>query len=140
MPGFHVHPRLAADCHRLGRFATCHLLLHRNALVPWFILVPQGAAGDLLGLPPALRDAVMDECSRIAAFVRARFGTPHINFAAIGNLVPQLHLHVVGRSPGDACWPDPIWGHLRGSAAYAPRELAALAHALRADWGLEEPD
>lgn len=136
MTEFDLHPRLKADCHRLGRFAICHLLLQRNAQVPWFVLVPQVDTNDLLGLPAALRNAILEECSQVAAFVRAHFGSPHINFAAIGNVVPQLHLHVVGRGPEDACWPRPVWGNLPGGKSYPAEALSTLTRRLKADWGL----
>ncbi len=99
MSDFDIPPRLRADCHSLGRYALCHLLLHRNAAVPWFILVPETDLPDLLDLPPAERDAAVAESAAVAAFVKDTLGWPKVNFGAIGNLVPQLHLHVVGRRP-----------------------------------------
>jgi diadenosine tetraphosphate (Ap4A) HIT family hydrolase len=106
------------------------VLLHRNAAVAWFILVPETEEQDLLSLPAALREAVMEECSRIAAFVREHFRCPKINFAAIGNVVPQLHLHVVGRRATDPCWPRPIWGNLDRAVAYAPETLTGVIRSL----------
>lgn len=130
MTRFEIHPQLSNDCHRLGRFRLCHLLLHRNAALPWFILVPETTLGDLLDLPAAARTTAIDEAAAVSAFVKDELGWPKINFAAIGNLVPQLHLHVVGRRPDDACWPAPVWGNLRETETYTPAALAQLVSGL----------
>jgi diadenosine tetraphosphate (Ap4A) HIT family hydrolase len=127
---FVLHPQLETDTHRLGRFDLCHLLLHRNAAVPWFILVPETDLPDLLDLPVAQQRLAMDEASRISAFIKRELDWPKVNFGAIGNLVPQLHLHVVGRRPGDACWPAPVWGNLTASSEYAPATVVALSASL----------
>ena len=130
MSSFAIHPRLVEDCHILGRLGTSRLLLHRNAAVPWFILVPETQAGELFELEAPARRALMEEADVLAGFVKAYFGASKINVAAIGNVVPQLHVHVVGRSPGDPCWPRPVWGHLDTVAPWAPEQLADVAAAL----------
>lgn len=114
----------------MGRIADCHVLLHRNALVPWFILVPETDVHDLLDLPAERRNNLMEMCAAISRFLRAHWNVPKINFGAIGNVVPQLHLHVVGRSPGDACWPRPVWGNLTERREYTTQELEQISHAL----------
>lgn len=129
---FALHPQLAADSHGLGETATAHVLLHRNAAVPWLMLVPKTGLSDLLELPAALRTVLIDDCARLARYLRMRRGAEKINFAAIGNLVPQLHLHVVGRRAGDACWPLPVWGHLNRSATYSETEVATIRDEVRA--------
>jgi diadenosine tetraphosphate (Ap4A) HIT family hydrolase len=131
-----VHAQLRRDTHLLGRMDDTTVLLHRNALVPWFILVPATQITEFLALPAALRARVLDESARTGEFVQQYFGSPKINFAAIGNIVPQLHLHVVGRDPADACWPNPIWGHLTESAEYSPAEVDAIVAAMTTDWAL----
>ena len=132
MTEFEIHPRLLADCHRLGRLGVCHLLLHRNASLPWFILVPETAVADLLDLEPPAREAALDACAQVSAYMKAEFRASKVNFAAIGNLVPQLHLHVVGRTPGDPCWPAPVWGNLGAGPEYPPEQIGAITAALRA--------
>ena len=132
MPGFRIHPKLVEDCHVLGRLGTSHLLLHRNASVPWFILVPEVEALDLCDLDPDARRAVCDEADELGRFVKGFFGVPRINVAAIGNVVPQLHVHVVGRAPGDPCWPRPVWGHLATVAEWGPARIGELAAGLAA--------
>jgi len=129
---FVLHPQLAADSHSLGETATAHVLLHRNAVVPWLMLVPRTVHRDFLDLPSALRAALLDDSARLASYLRSRRGAEKINFAAIGNLVSQLHLHVVGRSLGDACWPLPVWGHLNVTAAYSAAEVATIREEVHA--------
>ena len=121
---FAIHPQLLADCHRLGQLSATHLLLHRNAAVPWLILLPETTALNLLDLPREQRDAVLEDCKRVSDRLLEELGCARINVAWIGNLVPQLHVHVIGRSPGDPCWPRPVWGHLEPSRDYEPDEIA----------------
>lgn len=113
-----IHPRLLADCHHLGRLAACDLLLNRNNRLPWFILVPHTALVDVLDLPVPDREAVLADCAAIAGFIKQVLGFPKVNFAGIGNVVPQMHLHVIGRREGDDCWPHPVWGNLPDGGAY----------------------
>lgn len=122
---FALHPQLAADTHPLGATAIAQVLLHRNAAVPWLILVPTTNAGDFLELTAALRTELLADCERLARYLKTRRQAEKINFAAIGNLVPQLHLHVVGRRRDDACWPLPVWGHLAVTAAYSDAEVTS---------------
>jgi diadenosine tetraphosphate (Ap4A) HIT family hydrolase len=136
MAAFEIHPQLLADCHRLGRFPFCHVLLHKNAVVPWFILVPQTDVTDLLDLPETLRSTTMTEAALVSEFVKKTLGRPKVNFAAIGNVVPQLHLQVVGRRPEDPCWPAPVWGNLTGSREYSATDLARMIALLTEQCGL----
>ena len=110
---FALHPRLYADCHHLVALGLSELLLHRNASVPWLLLVPRVEQTELCDLTHAQRAALDAEIDAACALLRHEFSVTKLNVAAIGNLVPQLHVHVVGRREGDACWPDPVWGHLR---------------------------
>ena len=113
-----IHPQLEADCHLLGRFADSTLLLNRNAALPWFILVPDTELADVLDLPAAELEETIEECRRVSRFLKEYLGHDKVNFAGLGNVVPQMHLHIIGRATGDACWPSPVWGHLQASAEY----------------------
>ena len=138
MADFQIHPQLLADCHRLGRFSLCHVLLHKNAVLPWFILVPPTDVVDLFDLAEPKREAVLSEAAELSHFVKATLGWPKVNFAAIGNIVTQLHLHVVGRKPNDPCWPAPVWGNLTVSRNYSIPELRDIAVQLKRRCGLKE--
>jgi diadenosine tetraphosphate (Ap4A) HIT family hydrolase len=128
---FKIHSQLLLDCHYLGRYRFCHLLLHKNAALPWFILVPETAVTDLLDLTVARRVTALKEARHVANVIRRHLNFPKVNFAAIGNIVPQLHLHVVGRKPGDRCWPAPVWGHLTASQEYTASELRRMTDLVK---------
>lgn len=124
-----IHPQLQQDCHQLGKLDACTLLLHKNALVPWFILLPPGEQRELYQLEPALQQQVHSEIRRLAAFVDEHFHADKLNIATIGNIVPQLHIHIIGRFHTDFCWPAPVWGQT-SRADYAPPDIAAIHQAL----------
>lgn len=128
---FALHPQLVQDCHVLGRCAGHHLLLHRHAAVPWFLLVPETSAVELFELDPLQRASLNATADRLALFTKAHFACEKINIAALGNVVSQLHLHVIGRRRDDCCWPRPVWGNLTGDLDYLPAALVDLADALR---------
>lgn len=127
---FKIHKQLLSDTHYLGKLSACHLLLHKNALVPWFILVPEVTESDLLDVPVVERERILNECAEISGWIKQYFDLSKINFAAIGNLVPQLHLHIIGRNEIDACWPKPVWGNLGSSKNYTREEIESIKRQL----------
>lgn len=134
MSTFQLHPRLAADTTFIVQWPLCDVLLMGDARYSWLILVPRRMASELHDLAPPDRAQLMTECVLAGERLKALTGAAKINTAALGNMVPQLHLHVVARHPGDAAWPGPVWGH--GTAEpYAPEALAALVEALRTELG-----
>ena len=132
MSDFSLHPQLAADCRPLASLPLSELLLHRNAAVPWFILVPRVNETELCDLAAPDRVQLQRETDAVARFVRERFDVSKLNVAAIGNLVPQLHVHVVGRHTEDPCWPNPVWGYLKDGAEWSEDQVASLRDAVRA--------
>lgn len=121
-----LHPTLAKDCHFLGRSASADLLLHRNASVHWFILVPHTQSLDLLDLGASDRDALLNAATLVSDCLKQTLNYPRVNVGALGLVVPQLHLHVIGRREEDPCWPAPVWGNLDTDAVYSQDELAAI--------------
>jgi diadenosine tetraphosphate (Ap4A) HIT family hydrolase len=108
---FVLHQRLAADTHLLGQMRLCLLLLMNDATYPWFILVPQRPqVGEIFELAAADRSLLIDEVTAVSQAVAEVFAADKLNIAALGNLVPQLHVHVIGRFRADPAWPAPIWG------------------------------
>jgi diadenosine tetraphosphate (Ap4A) HIT family hydrolase len=131
-----VPAQLLADCHLLGALPASQLLLNRNAALPWFILVPHTDLGDFLDLPEAQRQAVLNECASVSAFIKHELGFDKVNFAGLGNVVPAMHLHIIGRYPNDPCWPQPVWGNLPDGATYTSGKLREWQAALVKNIGL----
>jgi len=128
---FELHPRLAADCVVLGELPLCQLLLMDDRRFPWCILVPrQVGLRELHDLDATDGTRLFDEIGRVSRALIACCGARKLNVGALGNLVPQLHVHVVARQPEDAAWPGPVWGS--GPAIpYESAAAAALAARLR---------
>ncbi len=121
-----LHPQLSKDCYLLGRFSLCRLLLARDSNYPWFILVPDREdITEIYQLSEPDRSQLLLESSLLAEFLVKSFAADKLNIAALGNLVPQLHLHHVVRYQTDSAWPAPIWGKC-AATAYDDRSLAAL--------------
>jgi diadenosine tetraphosphate (Ap4A) HIT family hydrolase len=112
------------------------LLLKDNALFPWLILVPEvEGVEDLHQLPEERYDEIMAAVRRVSLFAESHFGREKLNVACIGNVVRQMHIHVVARSSGDAAWPGTIWAH-EGKAEYSATEVEAIREAATAFLGL----
>lgn len=127
---FALHPRLAATGLVIGDLALSRVILKDDSRWPWLILVPRRAdLSELHQLSPADAAALIDEIQRASAAVVALDKVAKVNVGALGNEVPQLHVHVVGRWPGDAAWPGPVWG-VSGKVAYESAELQAFADAM----------
>lgn len=108
---FALDPRLSSDTVHLGDLALCSVLLMDDARFPWLVLVPRRAgASEITDLTPEDGAALMAEM-RLAVGVMLALAKPDkVNVAALGNVVPQLHVHVVGRFLSDPAWPAPVWG------------------------------
>lgn len=108
---FDLHPQLAADCVVVGDLPLCRLLLMDDASYPWCILVPRRAGiCELHELAAADRAALLDEVTQVSVAMQRQFAADKMNVAALGNVVPQLHVHVIARHAGDPAWPRPVWG------------------------------
>lgn len=122
---FALDPRLAADTVAVGDLRLCRVLLLKDARYPWLVLTPR--LNDLVELDDLAPDELMDLMREIASATRAMRGfrsVEKVNVGALGNIVRQLHVHVVGRRVGDHAWPGPVWG-AGHAAAYEPAELDA---------------
>lgn len=108
---FELHPRLQADTQILGDLPLCRVLLAKDSQYPWLILVPRvPGLREIHHLLPEQQQQLMQESCAVATLMEEALGPDKINVAALGNLVPQLHLHHVARFSTDAAWPGPIWG------------------------------
>lgn len=136
MNDFELHPRLAADTHRLGRLDLSLVLLHRDAGVPWYLLVPMVDAAETIDLAAAERERLNAEIQRLGQFVREQHQPDRLNIATIGNQVPQLHVHVIARHEQDPCWPGVVWGQLGTEDRYDDADVDARRAALAERLGM----
>lgn len=135
---FRLDPRLARDTLELGQLALCQLLLMNDSRYPWLILVPRRAElREVLDLDPDGQAALWQEAHQAAAALQRVAGGGKLNLATLGNVVSQLHIHVVIRNEGDPAWPDPVWGRGR-PVPYAPAAAQALRRQLRQQLGLQD--
>lgn len=132
MTEFSMHPQLEADCLLVTDLDLCRCLLMNDRRFPWLILVPRlPALRDLHDVPRAHRMALFDEIDSASSALQVCRDAYKINVAALGNQVPQLHVHVIARFQNDAAWPAPVWGS--GPAEpYAGEAAAQLLTQLRA--------
>ena len=111
-PHFKLDERLEADCEFVANLGVCSFLLMNNASVPWFILVPSVMrATELTELPMEQQQQVLHEMNQVAAMVTSLYNPDKLNIGALGNVVSQLHIHIIGRFTNDPAWPSPVWGH-----------------------------
>ncbi len=121
---FQLHPCLAQDCVAIGRFELCLLLMMNDSQYPWFILVPERAElQEIYQLSQAERGLLSEESSYLAENLAILYKADKMNIAAIGNVVPQLHIHHIVRYRTDKAWPAPIWGKF-DAVPYTERQLA----------------
>jgi diadenosine tetraphosphate (Ap4A) HIT family hydrolase len=122
---FELHPQLLADTHHVRDLDLSRVLLMDDARYAWLILVPRRAGmRDWIDLLPAEQHRLLDEVALCSQALRAIARPDKLNVAALGNMVPQLHVHVVARHAGDAAWPKPVWG-IGERAPYSVDALAA---------------
>jgi diadenosine tetraphosphate (Ap4A) HIT family hydrolase len=134
---FVLHDRLAADTAPVRALTLCEALLMDNRAWPWLILVPRRPGLREVHHLPAEERALLVEEVALASRVAERLYAPDkLNVAAIGNVVPQLHVHVVARRVGDPAWPNPVWGSGLGGR-YDPAARAAEVERLRAAFEAE---
>ena len=108
---FELHPQLATDCYVLGSLGLSLLLMMNDTQYPWFILVPQRASlTELHQLTAADSALFWQESKEFSRQIMQSFNGDKLNVAALGNVVPQLHVHHIVRFKTDAAWPRPVWG------------------------------
>lgn len=128
---FELAPRLRADTVEIGALALSRVLVMNDSRYPWLILVPAiPGLVELDDLSPGDRHLLMDEAVAVGDALNRLYDPEKINTAAIGNIVRQLHVHVVARNDGDPAWPGPVWGH-SPATAYSDAALAARIGELR---------
>ena len=133
---FELDPRLAADCVHVGDALLSRVLLMNDANYPWLILVPRiHGIKDLDELSFAANAQLQVEIREACAALREQFpGITKLNVASLGNVVSQLHIHVIGRNESDAAWPKPVWG-ASPAAPYSDNQRDTTVHRLRQAFG-----
>ncbi len=128
---FALDPRLAADTIEIGDLALSRVLLMNDARYLWLVLAPRREnLRELFDLDSADRAVLIEEIAAVSAALAASPGVDKINVGALGNIVRQLHVHVVARRLGDAAWPGPVWG-AGAPERYEAQEARKIAQSLK---------
>lgn len=128
---WHLHPQLADDTHPVAHLGLSDLRLMDDANHPWLILVPRIAgAVELIDLDELQQAGLTREIAAVSRALRAAFAPHKLNVAALGNVVSQLHVHVIARYEYDIAWPRPVWG-MATAQPYSPEELVRRIERLQ---------
>ena len=128
---FQLHERLLQDCVLIGRFSLCQLLMMNDSQFPWFILVPERPnIKEIYQLTVADRQLLSEESCLLAENMADLFKADKMNTAAIGNMVPQLHIHHIVRYQTDKAWPAPVWGKF-AAQPYTELQISELTNKVR---------
>jgi diadenosine tetraphosphate (Ap4A) HIT family hydrolase len=110
-PDWSLHPQLTKDTIDIGDLPLCRVLVIKDANYPWLLLVPRkDEAVEIIDLAEVEQAQLMTEISRVARALKDITKCDKLNIAALGNAVPQLHVHIIARRTSDPAWPRPVWG------------------------------
>lgn len=127
-----LHPQLERDTRLVGDLPLARVLVINDANYPWLLLVPRRPdLVELIDLDEVARAQLMTEIAIVARALKEVTQCDKLNIAALGNAVPQLHVHLIARRKGDAAWPKPVWG-VAPALAHDPQELSFFLDALKA--------
>ena len=128
---FELHPQLAADCEVVADLPLCRALLSKDSLYPWLILVPRRAGvREIFELTSADQQQLMRESNALSKAMAEFFNADKMNVAALGNMVPQLHIHHIVRYRTDSAWPKPVWG-VAETQPYDQNTLNAMLESIK---------
>ncbi|SMF03228.1 HIT domain-containing protein [Pseudobacteriovorax antillogorgiicola] len=132
---FVLDPQLEKDCHHFGKMKLCQVLLMNDRQYPWFILVPErDGVREIYQLERDDQISFLIESNLLSKALEGLFKPDKLNVAALGNVVPQLHIHHIVRYKNDACWPKPVWGQ-KPPVPYAAAELEELKQRFKEAMG-----
>ena len=127
-----LHPQLTQDTIDIGDLPLCRVLVIKDANYPWLLLVPRReGAVEIIDLDEVAQAQLMTEIARVSRALKDITKCDKLNVAALGNMVPQLHVHIIARRSSDAAWPRPVWGVVP-TKRYTPEALAERLAMLRA--------
>lgn len=134
---FALDSRLKQDTWLIGDFPLCSLLLSNDSNYPWFILVPRREGiSELFQLDEHDQQLMWAETTALARTLKDAFGADKMNVATLGNVVSQLHMHVIVRYQADVAWPGPVWGK-HPAKPYTQAEVGAIQDKLKSVLGVE---
>jgi diadenosine tetraphosphate (Ap4A) HIT family hydrolase len=134
-PAWSLHTQLQKDTIDIGDLPLCRVLVIKDANYPWLLLVPRRAdAVEIIDLDEVEQGQLMTEITRVARAVKGITKCDKLNIAALGNLVPQLHVHIVARRTSDAAWPRPVWGAVPPLAHDAAEVQSFISELRRKIW------
>ena len=134
-----LHPQLEKDCTVLGEFTLCSLLLVNDANYPWFILLPNREnIPEIHQLSVSDQQQLLSESMFFCRCLEDLYQPDKLNIAALGNVVPQLHIHHIARFTTDACWPAPVWGAVAALPLTEEKANATINQLLT--WFKENPE
>ncbi|MBI5127930.1 MAG: HIT domain-containing protein [Rhodopseudomonas palustris] len=126
-----LSPQLEKDTINVGDLPLCRVVVIKDANYPWLLLVPRRAdAVEIIDLDEVEQAQLMTEISRVGRALKEITKCDKLNIAALGNVVPQLHVHIIARRSNDAAWPRPVWG-VMPALAHDPAEVQQFINALR---------
>lgn len=128
---FKLAPELKRDCIELADWPLCKVLLLNDSQYPWFVLVPrQPDLKEIIDLSDDDQIVYLKESAKLSKLIMQVFNPDKLNVAALGNMVPQLHIHHIARFTSDAAWPAPVWGKFPAKP-YSDEQIIALKKALQ---------
>lgn len=131
VPAWSLNPQLEKDTINIGDLPLSRVLVIKDANYPWLLLVPRRAnTVEIIDLSEVEQAQLMTEINRVARALKDITKPDKLNIAALGNVVPQLHVHIIARRSSDAAWPRPVWGVVP-PLAHDPQEVEAFISALR---------
>jgi diadenosine tetraphosphate (Ap4A) HIT family hydrolase len=134
-PAWKLDPKLEADSHPVASLALCDVRLMDDANYPWLVLVPRVAEmRELVDLSGTQQQRLLDEIGQASRALQALFRPHKLNVAALGNVVAQLHVHVIARQLDDPAWPAPVWGRVE-ARSYEPEALVERVRLLHRAFG-----
>jgi diadenosine tetraphosphate (Ap4A) HIT family hydrolase len=134
-PAWSLHTQLQKDTIDIGDLPLCRVLVIKDANYPWLLLVPRRPdIVEIIDLDEVEQGQLMTEITRVARAVKEITKCDKLNIAALGNVVPQLHVHIVARRTSDAAWPRPVWGVVPPLAHDAAEVQAFMSELRRKIW------
>jgi diadenosine tetraphosphate (Ap4A) HIT family hydrolase len=130
-PRWSLHPQLARDTINVGDLPLSRVFVIKDANYPWLLLVPRrDSVSEIIDLDEVERAQLMTEIALVGRALKDVTQCDKLNVAALGNVVPQLHIHLIARRNGDAAWPKPVWGAVP-PLSHDPSEVEMFIQALR---------